>query len=497
MLFLDIKNISIKRSENKFFLEKINIINELIKKYCTNANIDFNNIIPIEEYYFKELNSIGILSNRQDLVLLQKIIPLEYNDLLKTLSFYHKNKKETLFILNNFYNRYRKQQQKKQQKVMKPKVIDLFCGAGGFSLGFVQENYQIELANDIDYTALETYKLNHPGIHSSKVVQGDISYIIKNIDKDIDKDIDIIIGGPPCQSFSSANQQRAIDDPRNILYKYYIKAVEKIKPKFILMENVRGMKKIGGQVVEDFNHIGYDVKYKLFDSSDFSVAQKRIRLLYIGINKEYALLNNLTPDLIISEIEKELINKPRYILKDTLEYIKPLQCANIKNITEIDCEYSGEKIAYNLYQKESNEYINLINHNIIHKFVFNHKARFNNHNDQEIYKRLEEGKNSTCKTISDIMPYANRNHIFKDKYFKLIEKNPSKTITAHMKMDCHSHIHPKQIRGLTPREAARIQSFPDNYIFLGSYLNTYRQIGNAVPPLMSQVFAKIFKKFII
>ena len=94
------------------------------------------------------------------------------------------------------------------------------------------------------------------------------------------------------------------------------------------------------------------------------------------------------------------------------------------------------------------------------------------------------------------MPYSHRNHLFKDKYFKLVENLPSKTITAHMKMDCHSHIHPTQIRSLTPREAARIQSFPDNYLFLGPYLNTYRQIGNAVPPLMSKLFAKVLKKYL-
>ena len=93
------------------------------------------------------------------------------------------------------------------------------------------------------------------------------------------------------------------------------------------------------------------------------------------------------------------------------------------------------------------------------------------------------------------MPYSHRNHLFKDKYFKLVENLPSKTITAHMKMDCHSHIHPTQVRSITPRESARIQSFPDNYLFLGPYLNTYRQIGNSVPPLMSRTFAKVLKKY--
>jgi len=94
------------------------------------------------------------------------------------------------------------------------------------------------------------------------------------------------------------------------------------------------------------------------------------------------------------------------------------------------------------------------------------------------------------------MPYSHRNHVFKDKYFKLYANRPSRTITAHMKMDCHSHIHPTQTRSLTPREAARVQSFPDDYLFLGAYLKTYMQIGNAVPPLMSQIFARVYKRYL-
>ncbi|MBK6772718.1 MAG: DNA cytosine methyltransferase [Ignavibacteria bacterium] len=112
------------------------------------------------------------------------------------------------------------------------------------------------------------------------------------------------------------------------------------------------------------------------------------------------------------------------------------------------------------------------------------------------YISFDQGDDGTNKKISDIMPYLHRNHLFKDKYFKLIADKPSKTITAHLKMDCHSHIHPFQIRSITPREAARIQSFPDDYVFLGAYLKTFMQIGNAVPPLMARGIAKNFKKYI-
>lgn len=465
----------------------------MVKKYCIKIKVDFDEITSDENAAIKELVSIGLIDEKKDLLILKKIISKDYNDLLKSLTFYSKGSYD---FLNKFYNSYRKQQQIENEKSDKPKIIDLFCGAGGFSLGFIREGYKIELANDIESIALETYKFNHPELNSNKVIHGDIREVVKNINNYVNTDIDVIIGGPPCQSFSSANQQRVIDDPRNILYKYYVKAVEKIQPKFILMENVRGMIKAADQVVDDFNNIGYDVKYKLFDSSEFSVAQKRIRLLYIGINKEYALSKSITPELLMEEVEKELLNKPQYVLKDALEYIKPLSCAKIKNLTETDCNESGKKIDINPYTDKPNKYINLVNNSIKTEFVFNHKARFNNENDQEIYSRLKQGKDSTCQTISDIMPYAHRNHVFKDKYFKLIANNPSRTITAHMKMDCHSHIHPQQTRSLTPREAARIQSFPDDYLFLGPYLKTYMQIGNAVPPLMSQVFAKAYKKYL-
>ncbi len=489
MLFQSIDKLT--QTDKKFFIEKINVMNELVKKYCIQKKIDFTNLQPDINIVIKELVDFGIVNSQDDLEILKRTITKEYEPLLKTLTLY---KKKNLKFLDKFSNKYRQQLQLKNEQSNKPKIIDLFCGAGGFSLGFVKEGYKIELANDIEKVALETYKFNHPEINTNKIIEGDIKEIVENINNYIDTDIDIIIGGPPCQSFSSANQQRVIDDPRNILYKYYVKAVEKIKPKFILMENVRGMKKVANQVVEDFDKIGYDVEYNLFDSSDFSVAQKRVRLLYIGVNKEYSLTKKVTPNMLMKEVLKELENKPKFVLKDALENIEPLGCAKIKNLTEVDCEESGKKISFNHYPL--NKYLKLINDDKKSDFTLNHKARFNNQNDQEIYSILKQGRDATCESISHIMPYSHRNHVFKDKYFKLIENNPSRTITAHMKMDCHSHIHPTQIRGLTPREAARIQSFPDDYLFLGPYLKTYMQIGNAVPPLMAQIFAKIYKRYL-
>lgn len=495
MLFKNIKNL-IDKNEKKFFIEKINIINELIKKYCIKNKMDYDNISVDEDKVLLELKDIGVLDKKDDFNLLKKLVKLEYFDLFKSLTFYSNNKEKTNYCLEKFYNSYRKNKQEERRNSNKPKIIDLFCGAGGFSWGFVREGYQIELANDIEAGTIETYRFNHPDLEANKVLNGDIKEIVNHIDDYVKTDIDVIIGGPPCQSFSSANQQRIIDDPRNILYKYYVKAVEKIQPKFILMENVRGMIKVADQVVEDFKKIDYDVKYKLYDSSDFSVAQKRVRLIYIGVRKDYSEKNSITPDVLMEDIENELKEKKSFVLRDALENIKPLSCPKIKNTTEIDCEDSGKKIDINSYKDQSNDYIKLINDNKEFDFVFNHKARYQNENNQKIYATLQQGSDSTCESIKEIMPYSHRNHVFKDKYFKLIENVPCRTITAHMKMDCHSHIHPTQVRSLTPREAARVQSFPDDYLFMGAYLKTYMQIGNAVPPLMGQVFAKIYKKYL-
>ena len=127
--------------------------------------------------------------------------------------------------------------------------------------------------------------------------------------------------------------------------------------------------------------------------------------------------------------------------------------------------------------------------------VSNHKARYNNDRDIEIFGRMNQGDRSDDPKIADIMPYVRRNGIFKDKYFKLESDKVCKTITAHMKFDCNMYIHPTQARGLTPREAARVQSYPDDYFFRGAYTKTYMQIGNSVPPLLGRAIAQVIKKY--
>ncbi|RKI48125.1 DNA cytosine methyltransferase [Clostridium paraputrificum] len=379
-----------------------------------------------------------------------------------------------------------------------PTLVDFFCGAGGMSLGFFQNGFKVLLANDIESVCTETYSFNHVEMPKDRIITGDIKNIVDNVDKYIYEDVDVIIGGPPCQGFSMANRQRIIDDPRNILYKYYVKGVEKLKPKFFVMENVKGMLSVAEQVKEDFHNLAsedYDVAYHLFNAKDFSVPQNRERLIYIGIRADISKKINKTAKDIIREIEICIENKKSYILENAIGDLRELQALTIKNATELDTEESGRKIELNR-RSNNTEYVNLINQDKYSKLIFNHKARFNNDRDIEIFGRMLPGDKSDSERIADIMPYTNRNDIFKDKYYKLKPNEVCKTITAHMKFDCNMYIHPYQARGLTPREAARVQSYPDDYVFLGSYTKTYMQVGNSVPPLMSRLIANVLKKYI-
>lgn len=367
----------------------------------------------------------------------------------------------------------------------KPVLIDLFCGAGGMSLGFNQAGFKTIFANDIEECCIETYKFNHPEVDPTKVVLGDIKELAETVKKYVEeKSVDIVIGGPPCQGFSLANQQRLIDDPRNKLYREYVKVVELLSPKFFVMENVEGMKNIASQVVEDFNAIGYTVEYRVLNAFDYGVPQNRKRLIFIGNKLD---LNN---EFIFNEISNNSKHIPSRNLFDAIGDLPKLKALRVKNATNLEIEECGRRILVNK-KNDSNLFVDEINSDKQIDFIYNHKSRYNNDRDIEIFGRLDQGDKSDDPKIADIMPYASRNGIFKDKYYKLVYNKPSKTITAHMKFDCNMYIHPTQARGLTAREAARVQSFPDNYFFKGSFTKTYMQIGNSVPPLMAKNIGQV------
>jgi len=491
--------------DRALFDELVSVYIRLVEVFCEKNKIDLAQPLTDWDSIVNEFIKIGFIEQEPSISKLKKYLSEKYLKLENAVNIQLKYKDTTLPVINCLRNDTRKALQKDFCDRTKYTIADFFCGAGGLSLGFRRMGYNIKLANDIEEVCIDTYKFNHPEIPEERVVHGSIENLINDIDTMELGPIDVVVGGPPCQGFSEANRQRVIDDPRNKLYKFYLNAIEKIAPKFVVMENVKGMLKVSNQIIEDYRKISvcidgvscsYLVNCRLLNSLLFSVAQSRERLIFVAIREDIAKRFSITPDYILDQIELLGDNARHYLLSDALSDIKSLSAPRTKNMTEIDSEECGKKIDVNSFEVPSNSYIREINQNRCIPYVFNHKARYCSDVNYEIYKRLAPGEDATNEKIKDIMPYAHRNHCFKDKYFKLYPDRPCRTITAHLKMDCHSHIHPTQTRSLTPREAARVQSFPDDYFFLGAYLKTYMQIGNAVPPLMAQGIASVIKKYL-
>lgn len=491
------------KTEKAFFLEQMQVYRRLIEVFCEKNHIELT--AGVSEKYIDELIAIGVIDKADELKALKLLSKEQYYKFEEAVNFVICNREKVGSLVDKLYNSKRAEIQKEALKKKTPTLVDFFCGAGGLSLGFLQEGFRVKLANDIEDVCIQTYKYNHPELPANKLIQGDIKEIADSIEDYIDEDIDIVVGGPPCQGFSEANRQRVIDDPRNKLYKYFIKAVEKIAPKIVVMENVKGMLKVAGQVAEDYQNLRitrngkeyfYRVAYRILNSQEFSVAQSRERLIYIAVRNDVMESKGVKPKDIFDGIQRDCENNKKYLLSDALKDIKPLEAPRIKNMNEVDSDSTGKKIDVNGYETNDNPYLALINMGRNIPYVFNHKARYCSDVNYEIYKSLNPGDDATDEKVKDIMPYSHRNHCFKDKYYKLIADRPCRTITAHLRMDCHSHIHPCQVRAITPREAARIQSFPDDYLFWGAYLKTYMQVGNAVPVMMAKGIAKELKKYL-
>mgnify|MGYP001237049939 CR=1 FL=1 len=372
----------------------------------------------------------------------------------------------------------------------KLKFIDLFCGAGGLSHSFKKRGHLLKLALDIDPISIKTLKKNFPK-EEKNIINSDIRNLFLNKSLyNLNKNIDVLMGGPPCQGFSTANRQNIINDPRNNLYKYFIKFAKLIEPKFILIENVVGIKLKANDILKKLDEIGYQSDFKILQAYDFGVPQNRKRLFFFAVKKGWSpkILNKF-----FDTLDNFKILSKKFVLKDALFGLRPLKPKKFKNDRKNEYFESGFNIERNDSYK-LNDYLKLINSNKKIKYIYNHTARYNNERDIEIFKRLPQGGDSTHESIQDIMPYKNRSKIFKDKYFKLDNNKVSKTITSHMKFDCNMYIHPTQARGLSPREAARIQSFPDYYFFEGTKSQCYSQIGNAVPPLLSNYICLALEK---
>lgn len=372
---------------------------------------------------------------------------------------------------------------------------DFFCGAGGLSLGFECEGFVPKIANDIDPWFLLTYRFNRPKQPLESRAEGIHDWILRNKTLSNWK-IDVVSGGVPCQSFSNANRQRRVGDLRDNLYSNLIEAATIIDPKILLIENVGGILKKYDVIINDLRNHGYFAEHIILDAKDYGIPQNRKRVFFIGLN-----VNKIkNPERQIRVVIDNLLlkkNPKRLTLSDAISDLPILSAHNKKNDTAFNNSSSGFSLMKHDLGKSSN-YVKEINQcrgRITP--LYNHKARFNNSRDLQIFEVLKAGENSLASSIQHLNPYKSRNHIFKDKYYKLEYNKECKTITAHMRYDCNMYIHPTQIRGLSAREAARVQSFPDDYVFLGNFQRIYQQIGNAVPPLLAAVIANSLKKILI
>jgi len=407
--------------------------------------------------------------------------------------------------------------------------IDLFAGAGGLSEGFIRAGFKPIAHVEMNKDACDTIKTrtayhwlkekkktrvynsylksetknkeelwkNVPTNLINSVINKEISEytlpdIFKNIDKELNgKKVDLIIGGPPCQAYSIVGRARKDmeSDPRNHLYKHYVKFLEKYKPKMFVFENVPGIlsAKNGeylSKIFKSVKNAGYEVslpsnKYKVLNAKDFGVLQDRKRVIIIGWKKE---LNLEYPEF-------ETIEHNFQILKDLFSDLKPLK--------------NGQGSLHAVeYAKPTTEYLQKTNIRNGLDFVTQHISRPNNNNDLEIYQIAIEQWNNGKRLNYAELPKRLIKHSNIDSFvnrFQVVNGlGISHTVVAHIAMDGHYYIHPdkKQNRSISLREAARIQSFPDDYFFEGSRTSAFKQIGNAVPPLMAQKIAEKIREMI-
>lgn len=407
--------------------------------------------------------------------------------------------------------------------------VDLFAGAGGLSEGFVRNGFlpiaHVEMNRDAcntlktrtayhwlksiekesiyyDYLKADDRKPENlwallPDKLRNSVINEEISETtIEGIFSKINSllegnSVDVIIGGPPCQAYSVAGRARdpygMKEDPRNYLYKYYVRFLEQYKPKMFVFENVPGILSANNGVFLDkifraVDEAGYEMQIppkKVLNSKHFGVLQDRKRVIIIGWRKD---LNLKYPEFFEEDTDYE-------VLRDLFSDLKPLK--------------NGEgTINSSPYLKNATEYLLKSKIRNGEDFVTQHIARPNNENDLEIYRIAVDKWNKGCRLNYGELPPRlikhNNTKSFTNRFQVVDGKGISHTVVAHIAMDGHYYIHPDktQNRSISVREAARIQSFPDNYFFEGSRTAAFKQIGNAVPPLMAEKIAKKIKQML-
>lgn len=396
--------------------------------------------------------------------------------------------------------------------------IDLFAGAGGMSEGFTRAGFNpiahvemnpnacktlatrsafhyLKETNQLDiYKDYLTGKFTHEelltnlpqavkeSVHNYEISDDNITEIFEKIDKNLIKDIkvDLIIGGPPCQAYSLLGRHKVDveNDPRNVLYKQYGKFIKRYKPKAFVFENVLGLLTANkGQYFEDiknhFSNLGYKIDFRVLDASNYGVVQNRKRVIIVGwktmngINHDFPMPDALTATTTINAIFADLPN------------LKPGESVNV--VTQ-DKVITDELKKYNLDSSIG--------------ITTQHITRPHNDRDLAIYKlAIEKWNDQKIRIKYTDIPKIYRTHNNTESFldrFKVVDGTGiSHTLVAHIAKDGHHYIHPdiNQCRSISIREAARIQSFPDDYFFEGPRTAAFTQIGNAVPPLLAYAIA--------
>ena len=364
-------------------------------------------------------------------------------------------------------------------------VIDLFCGAGGLSLGFEMADFNILAGFEIEPKFLETYQNSHPNAIGFNEDLNDVNITDLLKEKNINPDtIDVVIGGPPCQGFSTVGN-RMIDDPRNNLVRIFADIVDEIKPKMFLMENVSGlasMKNGQGDFIKDelvdiFNEIGYNVKSKVLLAADYGVPQLRKRIFFVGIKKDYEY------DFKFPSPTHHDKNSLLTFGKNTNTYLTVKDA--LSDLPIIECNESAEE-----YDKGPNNDYQMFCRKDSTK-LYNHKAPNHSEVVVERIKNIPQGGNH-----SNLPDELKLKRGYPNIYGKLNENKPADTITGNC--GCASapgrFLHPTCNRVMTVREACRLQSIPDHVEFKGSSSQQYKQVGNAVPPLLAKAIALEMKK---
>lgn len=378
-------------------------------------------------------------------------------------------------------------------------MIDLFSGAGGLSYGFEQAGCIIDLAVEKDAWAVETYKANHC---NTNILEADINVLDDEFFAQYKGKIDIVMGGPPCQGFSiAASNRRKVNDVRNVLYKQYLRAVKIVEPKVVLIENVKEIINYrlpdGTKIVDDikrfFDALGYSYDYKILNCRNYGVPQDRKRFFFLAAKVKMNIdLEKMMEEFITDEIS-------------FFEAMSDLPAVRPKQYPE-DSVLAYEANPQNKYQfRMRNNAVELYNHipmqhtdKTIEKFEFLQKNV-----GIDLPEALRPRVRGDLDTVST-STYS-QNH-------RIIDGNKvSPTITASF---YSSFIHPTQPRNITVREAARMQSFPDTFVFKGKkttlskkllakkgifeelHLDQFNQVGNAVPPVMAQHLAKICSRLV-